>query len=222
MNYCALIKQGKSIEVKSLPLIPSLDKLLPFSAQFLKIRLLFFVLQLTIEHNLKKPFKLPPESFCSISEQKSRTIHRCLTIEQTKKLCSRCKEYKTTVTGALNAGMVISLKKELTIKNSVNLNTLFAIDLRKFIKSEFAEPHHMGYMTGTAIVTSHLSDSEDFWSLAVKSRHQIEKVLMKGQHLYSPFLAKSRINLFRKAKVLPIILVISNMGITKVPHIYGS
>ena len=210
------------MELQSLPLIPSLDKLLPLSPKILRIKIFIFILRLLFNDLIKKSFKLSPELFCSISEQKSRSIHRYLTVEETKKFCAKCKKEKTTVTGVLNAGMLVSFKKELAIKDNINLNFLLAIDLRKFIKSNFAKPHNMGFMTSSIVITSTLSSDLEFWNLARNSQQKIKKSLKINQHLYSPFFTKDRINSFRKKESNTFLFCISNMGRIDIPYTYGS
>ncbi len=212
LDYCARIAEGEQVEVEGLPLSPPVEQLLPRARTVSQFNIFLFTLKLILNKLLKKPRQLSDDVYRPVSEQKSRLIHRCLDEKQTKQLCQLCKKERTTVTGALNAAMLLAFKNELALTGDAYINAAIAVNLRKFIQSELAHQQNMGFMVGALLITEYISNTSYFWEIAKNSREKIEQGLRSNQHFYTPLSAQSRIDIFQKGKPLPIAYILSNMG----------
>ncbi|NEP59264.1 MAG: hypothetical protein F6K31_19985 [Symploca sp. SIO2G7] len=222
LNYCASITDGKQVEVDQLPVSPPVEKFLAKVSTVLPLRILLFQLKLILNQLLKKTVQLSADVNCPVSEQKSRLIHHFLNEKQTKQLCQLCKKEQTTVTGALNAAMILAFKKQLAIAGNVYINGVIAVDNRKFIQSEFAHEQNLGLMSGGLLITEYISNNSSFWQIAKSSRQKIEQCLANKQNFYIPLSAQSRIYSFKKGKIFPQVYILSNLGQINQSKKYGS
>ncbi len=102
------------------------------------------------------------------------------------------------------------------------INAAIAVNLRKFIKSEFAHQHHLGLMASSIFMTELISNDSSFWEIARNSRQKIEQGLQSHQYFYAPLAARSRIDGFKKGKILPLAYILSNVGQINQGANYGS
>ena len=222
LDYCARITAGEQVEVDQLPLSPPVEELLPLSRTVLPLSIFLFKLKFLLNELLKNPRQFSPDVYCPVSKQKSRLIHHFLDEKQTKQLCQLCKQEQTTVTGALNAAMLIAVKNDLGIADNVYINAAIAVNIRKFIPSELAHQQNLGLMAGSVLVNEHISNNYSFWKIAKSSRQKIEQGLQRNQHFYIPLTAQSRIDGFKKGRIFPLAYILSNMGQINQAENYGS
>jgi|GEM_PF-4205656 len=222
LDYCARVAEDQPVEIEKLPLSPPIEELLPISKTVLQFRIFLFTLNLLLNQLLKKPLQLSHDVECPVSEQKSRLIHRFLNEKQTKELCKLCKNERTTVTGALNAAMLLAFKNELAIARDTYINPVIAVNLRQFIPSEFAEQQNLSLMAGSLLINQCISNNSSFWELARNSRQKIEQCLRNNQHFYVVLAAQSRIESFKKGEFFPLPYILSNMGQINQVSKYGS
>ncbi|NER52788.1 MAG: hypothetical protein F6J92_40360 [Symploca sp. SIO1A3] len=222
LDYCARITEGEQLKVERLPMTPPVEQLLPRSKTALQFGIFLFILKFILNQLLKKPRQLSYDIYCPVSEQKVRLINLCLNEKQTKQLCKLCNQERTTVTGALNAAMLLTFKNELAIAGNVYINAAIAVNLRQFIQSEFAQQHHLGLMAGSIFMTEFISNNSSFWEIARNSRQKIEQGLQSHQHFYAPLAARDRIGSFKKGRILPLAYILSNMGQINQGANYGS
>ncbi len=114
LDYCARIAEGEQLKVKMLPMTPPVEQLLPKSKTALQFGLFLFILKFILNQLVKKPPQLSHDIDCPVSEQKVRLINLCLNEKQTKQLCKLCNQEGTTVTGALNAAMLLTFQKRVS------------------------------------------------------------------------------------------------------------
>ena len=222
LDYCARIAEGEQVEVERLPMSPPVEQLFPISRTLLQFRVFLFKLKLLFNQLLKKARQLASDLYSPVSEHKVRLIHRFLNEKQTKQLCQLCKKEETTVTGALNAAMLLAYKNELAIVDNAYISAITAVDNRKFIQSKFAHQQNLGLMAGGVLVTEYISNNSCFWEIAKSSRQKIEQSLGSDQHFYIPLSAQSRIDSFKKGKTFPAAYILSNMGKINHSENYGS
>ncbi|NER20974.1 MAG: hypothetical protein F6J96_09730 [Symploca sp. SIO1C2] len=222
LDYCARIAAGEQVEVEKLSLSPPIEALFPKSITALPLRIFLFQLKFLLTQLLKKPCQFEHNVDYSLSETKCRLIHRFLNEEKTEQLCKLCKKEGTTVTGALNAAMLLACKNELAIAGDFYLNATIAVDIRKFLRSEFAHQQNLGFMASSFFITEQISNNSSFWELARNSRQKIEQYLRNYQYYYLRLAAQSRIDSFKKGQFFPLSYGLSNMGQINQVSKYGS
>lgn len=226
LKYCEQIIKGKEVKIKSLTMMPTVESLLPIKNNLsLKSKRLFSIINLILNQVIKKPHLLKKEISCPVSQQNTLSIHRSLRRSKTLQLIQICKQEKTTVTGALNAAMLMALKNNIILTNKTNniyINGVIPINLRKLIQSELAAPENLGFLVGSPLISFYLPQSKSFWDLARESRQKIEFFLQKERPFQSLFLAKERINLAKQKKEFPASFILSNLGKINLKETYGN
>jgi len=224
LTSCQKIAGGEPHSpVPSLEVLPPVDELLPASIKGFRgnINSLLFVLRLQLKQLWHRPETLSFEKTVPIEERRSRIVCRQMDADFTQQLILRCREEKTTVQGALNAGMMFAAAKKIRAGQKTRVLCYTTIDLRKRLKP-LVSKENLGILASSLISFHTLGKNTSFWELAREVRQQLE-IGLKGSDIFSIVLIsrKSIESALARPHKSSGTVSISNVGRVNIPRVYG-
>jgi NRPS condensation-like uncharacterized protein len=238
LTYCQSLASGDRItHVSSLPVLPSVEELLPESMKGFRgtIKSVLFLLRLTLQHLWHQPKTLGIEKDVSLELRRCGLVHRQLDEELTQQFVELCRQEKTTVQGALSAAMLWAAARNITAgnKTKVCLSCESYVDLRRRLKPIISD-ENMSVLassvtsfhtirTQTSITAFHtLKTCTSFWTLARDVKQKLEAGLKRG-NIFSVVLMSRKIieSALSQPNQVPLTVALTNVGRVNIPKNYG-
>ncbi|HEY9674826.1 MAG TPA: condensation domain-containing protein [Waterburya sp.] len=239
LTYCNSLASGEQItRVSSLPVLPSVEELLPESRQGFRgtIKSALFLLRLTLQHLWNQPKTLGVEKDVPIELRRCDMVHRQLDEELTQKFVELCRREKTTIQGALSAAMLLAAAKKITAseKAEVCVSCESYVDLRRRLKPIVSDENLSVLVssvtsfhtlrTQTSMTSFHtLQSCTSFWALARDVKQKLEAGLKRG-NIFSVVLMSRKIleSALSQPSQVPLTVALTNVGRVNIPKNYGS
>ena len=222
MELCGELAAGKEpAPVAARPVSPPTTELLPLKGLALGLKKARFMAHMMRTMMTKKPRPMPITDFAPVSEQQSSFADIRVPAEVLAPLVERAREERSSITAALAAAMLLTIRKSLPGEGPMNLAWLSPISYRNAIQSEFADPSHLAFAFGTGMFVNAVDARGTFWELARATKANIEDFLQSQLHYTTPHLAKMRLSFFEKEKPPAMVLSFSNMGTFQVADTFG-
>lgn len=239
LTYCQSLASGEHItHISSLPVLPSVEELLPESMKGFRgtINSMLFLLRLTLQHLWHQVKTLEIEKIVPLELRRCGMIHRQLDEKLTQQFVALCRQEKTTVQGALSAAMLLAAAKKITAENQteVCVSCESYVDLRRRLKPVVSDTN-MSVLassvtsfhtlrTQTLMTSFHtLQSCTSFWSLARDVKHKLEAELKRGT-IFNVVLMSRKIieSALSQPNQVPLTVALTNMGRVNIPTNYGS
>ncbi|NMO16406.1 hypothetical protein HPC49_09605 [Pyxidicoccus fallax] len=222
MELCGELAAGKEpAPVAARPISPPTTELLPLKGLALGLKKARFMAHMMGTMMTKKPRPMPITEFAPVEQQQSSFEHLRLPVDVLAPLVERAREERSSVTAALAAAMLLTIREGLPGEGPMNLAWLSPLSYRNAIQSEFADPSHLAFAFGTGMFVNAVDAKGTFWELARATKSNIEDALASQLHYTTPHLAKMRLSFFEKEKPPAMVLSFSNMGTFQVADHFG-
>jgi NRPS condensation-like uncharacterized protein len=238
LTSCNSLASGEQItHVSSLPVLPSIEELLPESMKGFRgaMKSALFLLRLTLQHLWNQPKTLDVEKDVPLEFRRCGMVHRQLDKNLTQHFVELCRHEKTTIQGALSAAMMLVAAKEIVTKNKTNVcvSCETYIDLRRRIKPVISD-ENLSLMassvtsfhtirTKTSMTSFHtLQSRTSFWALARDVKQKLEAELKRGT-IFSVVLMSRKIieSALSQPNKVPLTVALTNVGQVNIPKNYG-
>ncbi|MCC5638844.1 condensation domain-containing protein [Nostoc sp. CHAB 5844] len=226
LTYCQKIAAGELIDqVDSLPVLPSIQQLLPKSMQGWRgvVRGIFLLLNLQFKQLWYQPKALDFEECVPIEFRRCGMVHRQLDKELTEKLVNFCRKENTTVQGALCAALMFAAANKISGKQrkDICLSCWSYVNLRQRLRSLVSE-NNMSMLVSSITSYHTLKIKTSFWDLAREVRQNLIAGL-KSDHLFSIMMMYKQIikTLLAQPNQAPASVAVTNIGQVKIPKFYG-
>jgi hypothetical protein len=214
LSYCQKIASGETLtQVIPLPVIPSLEKLLPDSTttsqpdeSHIEIDTLGF------------------EKWVPIESRKTAYIYKYLDEKLTQHLKKIAKQEKTTLHGAFCAALMLATAGIIRANQKIEVvrascTTIF--NLRPYLKFTVSN-EHLNSLAWDATSWQTLEKNTSFWGLSREIRQQIRSVLKSGAFISE--ITSEQLDEFIDllGKEVETTADISNLGKLNIPTVYGT
>ncbi|MEB3277790.1 MAG: condensation domain-containing protein [Lyngbya sp.] len=219
------IASGHSVEVDSLPPLPSLEELLPKWMQGNKgvSKGKWFLLESKLKMILHKPEQLKSEKTVSLEFRSCAMTHRFLKKEITQKLIELCRQENTTVQGAICAAMLLTISNKIKMGKTrkINLSCNSYVDLRRRLEPPIRN-EYMGFFASLITTFHQIKPQMSFWDLSRDVTKNIEAGL-KRKDIFKPIMMFRKILEFyiENPDNSSITVSVTNIGKVNIPDIYG-
>ncbi|AKQ65090.1 condensation domain protein [Myxococcus hansupus] len=223
LELCGALAEGREPALSpARPVSPPTTELLPLSGWALRAKVARFMAHMGWTMLTRRPQPMPLKDFVPVSEQQSSFLDIQLPSELLSSLVARARQERTTVTGALAAAMLLTIRKELGGVGRMNLGWLSPMSYRNALPADFADPSNLAFAFGTGMFVNAVEARDGgFWELARATKANFEAARESELHYTTPHLAKLRMSFFRKEQAPPMSLSFSNMGTFQVPASLG-
>lgn len=214
LSYCQKIASGETLtQVTPLPVIPSLEKLLPDSTttsqpneSHLEIDTLGF------------------EKWVPIESRKTAYIYKYLDEKLTQHLKKIAKQEKTTLHGAFCAALMLATAGIIRENQKIEVvrascTTIF--NLRPYLKFTVSN-EHLNSLAWDATSWQTLEKNTSFWGLSREVRQQIRSVLKSGAFISEITSEQLDEFIYLLGKEVETTADISNLGKLNIPTVYGT
>lgn len=213
LSYAQKIASGQVLtQVTPLPALPSLEKLLPYSATTSQLY-----------ESYPERDTLGFEKWVPIENRKTAWIYRQMDEKLTQQLKKIAKQEKTTVHGAFCAAMLLETAR--IIRANQNIEVVRAccstpFNLRSYLQVPVSS-EHLNFMVWDVRLWHTLEKNTSFWDLAREARQQIRSVLKSGAFISEITSEKLEDFIPLLDKEVEITVEIINLGKLNIPTIYG-
>ncbi|MCP3143688.1 phthiocerol/phthiodiolone dimycocerosyl transferase family protein [Pyxidicoccus xibeiensis] len=223
LELCGELAAGREpAPVPARPVSPPTTELLPLKGVALALKKARFMAHMMGTLLTKKPRPLPITDFAPVDEQQSSFEDLRVPADVLAPLVERAREERSSITAALAAAMLLTIRKGLPGEGPMNLAWLSPLSYRNAIQSEFADPSNLAFAFGTGMFVNAVdARNGTFWDLARATKANIEAALASQLHYTTPHLAKLRLSFFEKEKPPAMVLSFSNMGTFQVADAFG-
>jgi|JI102314A1RNA_FD_contig_101_424909_length_2322_multi_6_in_0_out_0_2 hypothetical protein len=199
---------NENMLVNTLPFMPSVETLLKNQISWPKFlcRFIFYGLKCLW---LKK-YLYSFDSNATLSEIKTKSRYQCINENQTSLLLAKCREEKVTLTGLLNAALMIAVYRAYNNKNERQQIVTTPVSMRTLCDPPLG-PEHLGCLISYVRTMHLLNYNSSLWELA----RQYKKQLTKNISIYSHFPSKF------SSRILDTLLALNNSGDLKTKFRYG-
>lgn len=227
LTYCQKIDCGEPItSVLPLPILPSIDRLIPISTRgFQGIwHRSFILLRIIFNQVWHRPKTLGFEKSVPINLRRCGMVQKSLDKGLTQELINRCKKEKTTVHGALCGAMLLTAAKSITANQNKRLcvSCRSYVDLRRRLEPVVSD-EVMGMLVSGVISYHTLQSNVSFWDLARSVKKQLEFRLNRANLFRAILISKTWVkSFFRNPNKAPSTVSVTNIGKVNIPKHYGS
>jgi NRPS condensation-like uncharacterized protein len=222
-----IIAAGNSIDIDCVPVLPSLEELLPKWMKGKKgvNKGKWFLLKIQLQMILHKPERLKSEQTVPLESRRCGMTHRCLEKELTPKLIELCRQENTTVQGALCAAMLLTVANKITMgkPRNINVSCRSYVDLRRHLEPAI---NHKNMAILVSFLTSlhQIKPQMSFWDLSRDITKNIELNLKKKQAIFKPLMMVRKIIEFyiENPDHSLITIAVTNIGKVNVSDVYGN
>ncbi|HEY9668104.1 MAG TPA: condensation domain-containing protein [Coleofasciculaceae cyanobacterium] len=238
LTYCQRLAAGERItHVSSLPVLPSVEELLPESMQGLRgdVNGAFWLLRLTLKQLWHRPKMLNFENYAPTELRRCGIVHRQIDEKITQQFIELCRQEKTTIQGALCAAMLLVAAKKITVRETteVCVSCESYVDLRRRLKPVVSDEHmnllassvtsYHTLRTHTSVSAFHtLKTHTSLWQLARDVSRQVKAGVENGNIFRSVLIAKKIVESFvSRPNEVPVTVALTNVGRVNIPTVYG-
>lgn len=223
MELCGELAAGREpVPHAPRPVSPPTTELLPLKGFALGLKKARFMAYMLRTMMTKKPKPLPLTDFAPVAEQRSSFEHLRVPADILAPLVERAREERSSITAALAAAMLLTIRKGLPGEGPLNLAWLSPLSYRNAIRSDFADPSNLAFAFGTGMFVNAVDAKHDtFWDVARATKANIEEAVQSQLHYTTPHLAKMRLSFFEKQQPPAMVLSFSNMGTFQVADTFG-
>jgi len=167
--------------------------------------------------------KMTPDQNIPVKDRQGNFVHRCIDLDLSKKLYSRCKQEKAKLNGAASAAMLLSVAQEIPKKGGKDwsLSCQSYVDLRSQTSPRIKD-EYMAVMTSSVFSFHRVNEQTSLWQLAQDIDQQIQSQVETGDFKKYPMILGKLIELSLPAPESSTqTLSITNVGRVRVKKNYG-
>jgi len=225
LTCCQHIVSGEPISSIPIVALPPIEKLLPkwtYGVRGNLTKNLYFI-KLLLQEFWYQPQILKIEANAVLEKRCSRMLHHQLPPKTTQRFINSCKQNKVTVHGALCAGLLLAVVREIAPNQTskINVSCESAVDLRRRLQPEITN-EHLGIMACILKTWHKIAINSSFWDLARDVKQQLE-IGIRHQNPFKVVLNAKLISkyLLKHAQNVASTVNITNIGKVNIPKIYG-
>ena len=138
----------------------------------------------TVTENVQKQKITPSHSNAYNTEVTPPTwrpsiLHWELSLEDTSKLISRCRQQQVSVHGAICAAFLLALAKEENLSAQTMFKCLSPLNVRNYLVPPIGSD--LGVYIALPITAHRIDSQTDFWELAKEVKYQLKETVSKGK-----------------------------------------